>query len=488
MEVVLSYSAPEGSEEIVLEGDKLSFGRGSEADHRFPDDGLSRLHSTIYRDGGNVWVVDENSTNGTFVNGEKVPSSGTPLQDGDTIKIGNYTTLKVRFVEKQTAPISSSGHQTKSATVSASTESPRNLSTLIPIIAISAAIFIISISAVFIAIKVLNKDDSVIVKSNNVDVTPDDDSIENTDDNSVTKTPTPTVTPQSGNPTETTPANSGSSTTPTTSPEVGPSPTPNIKLPGGKKYLEMSETERRNYIAVKAQKVASLIGNRSSEEIPSLAIDRIKGFLDAYAKRANIGKLAGCKFGDNLQATYERASKNAPFIIRAFIQEGIDPQIGMYLAMIESEHCVCLQSPTGPLGMFQFTKATGETYGLKTISGASPANPDERCEPEPAARAAAKYMKFLAGRYGTGPSSFPLAIGSYNSGEGGLSKNLMIALESDKGLPRDFWSLVANGEKLSKQFQSENFKYVPKFFAAAIVGENPSDFGLNLEPLSTYIK
>jgi len=39
---------------------------------------------------------------------------------------------------------------------------------------------------------------------------------------------------------------------------------------------------------------------------------------------------------------------------------------------------------------------------------------------------------------------------------------------------------------LSKQFQSENFKYVPKFFAAAIIGENPQDFGLKLQPLSTY--
>jgi hypothetical protein len=95
-------------------------------------------------------------------------------------------------------------------------------------------------------------------------------------------------------------------------------------------------------------------------------------------------------------------------------------------------------------------------------------------------------MKALTGRYGTGPASVPLAIGSYNSGEGGLSQNLQKALDSDQGLPRDFWTLISNGERLSKQFQSENFKYVPKFFAAAIIGENPQDFGLNLQPISTY--
>jgi Transglycosylase SLT domain len=138
--------------------------------------------------------------------------------------------------------------------------------------------------------------------------------------------------------------------------------------------------------------------------------------------------------------------------------------------------------------MFQFTKATGEAYGLKVVKGATPLHPDERCEPEPSARAAAKYMKFLQGRYGTDPSSVPLAIGSYNSGEGGLSSNLKAALDSNQALPRDFWSLIANGEKLSKQFQSENFKYVPKFFAAATIGENPTDFGINLQPLSTYTK
>jgi hypothetical protein len=95
-------------------------------------------------------------------------------------------------------------------------------------------------------------------------------------------------------------------------------------------------------------------------------------------------------------------------------------------------------------------------------------------------------MKALTGRYGTGPASVPLAIGSYNSGEGGLSSNLVKALESNTGLPRDFWTLISKGEILSKQFQSENFKYVPKFFAAAIIGENPQDFGLKLQPLSTY--
>jgi hypothetical protein len=289
-------------------------------------------------------------------------------------------------------------------------------------------------------------------------------------------------------PTPTPSTNSTTTETPLPNNDTKPQQTGYI-MPAGKKYLDLSDSEKRAYLADRAKKMAQIIGNDSSDEVPAAALDKIKGFTDGYAKRANVGKKGGtCGFADNIKATYERASKNAPFIVKAFNEKGTDPRLGLYLAMIESEHCVCLQSPTGPLGMFQFTQATGRAHGLDTKPGASPSNPDERCQPEPSARAAASYMKALLGRYGTGPASVPLAIGSYNSGEGGLSTNVVKALESDSGLPRDFWTLIANGEKLSKQFQAENFKYVPKFFAAAIIGEYPQDFGLKLQPLSTYSK
>src|SRR5207244_7699545 len=97
IEVILTYPTPEGLQEIKIEGEKTSFGRGSEAEHRFADNGLSRLNSMIYCDGDRVWIVDENSTNGTFVNGERAAPAGTPLKSGDVVKIGNSTKLTVRF-------------------------------------------------------------------------------------------------------------------------------------------------------------------------------------------------------------------------------------------------------------------------------------------------------------------------------------------------------------------------------------------------------
>lgn len=483
LEVTFTYPTPEGSREIQINGERTSFGRGSEAEHRFADDGLSRLHATIYRESDRVWIVDENSSNGTFVNGQRVGGSGTALKHGDEIRIGHQTRLNVRFTETIEAPPIFLGSP---ATQVAASEPPTAGSTfsILPIALIAGALFVVSLGVVFIGYTVLGGSRPDVVRNNDTDPQdPEDDRPVKDPD----KTPTPK--PEGGTPVSSTPGNSSQTNVDT---PIGSDTPPAADILKGRKYLQLSDSEKKTYLSEKAIRIAQIIGNNSSEAIPPAALDKIKGFTEGFAKRISSGGTNGCPsrrpWGDNLQATYERASKNAPFIIKAFNEKGVDPRIGLYLAMIESEHCVCLQSSTGPLGMFQFTKATGELHGLKTVKGATPENPDERCEPAPAARAAASYMKALTGRYGTGPSSVPLAIGSYNSGEGGLSSNLVKALESNSGLPRDFWTLIANGEKLSAQFQSENFKYVPKFFAAAIIGENPQDFGLKLQPLSTYSK
>ena len=469
IEVTLTYPTPEGSQTITIDRERTSFGRGSDADHRLADDGLSRLNCTIYRDGDKVWIVDENSTNGTFVNGEQTAPAGTPLRGGDRIKIGNNTTLTVQISNiSETIPVAPAVLPAPSPS-----GTPFNI---IPVAIIAGAIFVITLSVVLIALGVLGGGSAEVAA--NYDTAPRDD-----EDPRPSKTPNADKSPVTN---ATTPDNSNAADLP-----LNTNSAPVINLPVGKKYADMSDSERRQYLENRAMRIAQVIGNNSSEQIPAGAIDKIKAFADAYASRIKVKALGGCRFGDNLQVTYERASKNAPFVVRAFNEKGIDPRIGLYLAMIESEHCVCLQSPTGPLGMFQFTFATAKLHFTPSegvVKGSSPTNPDDRCKPEPSARAAASYMKALTGRYGTGPASIPLAIGSYNSGEGGLSSNLQKALDSNTGLPRDFWTLIANGDKLSKQFQAENFKYVPKFFAAAIVGENPQDFGLSLLPISTYTK
>ncbi len=475
IEVKLTYSTPEGPQSLTVDGEKLSFGRGSEADHRIADDGLSRLHAIVYRDGPRVWVVDQNSTNGTFVNDARVAAAGTPIRSGDRVKIGNHTVLTVQITDLSAKPAAVAASPAPT-TPAATDGQPTNM---LPVIVIAAAIFVISISAVVIGYAVLSGGGGgEVVVDRNVGDDPDEDGPRRTPKPKNSNLPADTPTPSN--------ANTNSSDLP-----INSNANTEVVVASGKKYLEMSETEKRQYVEAKAMRIAQYIGNNTSEKIPPNALDAIKTWLDGYARRITNKPVGGplCKPGGSLQATYERARKNAPFIIRAFNEKGVDPRVGLYLAMIESEHCNCLSSGTGALGMFQFIASTAQMHYVPSDGvrkGASPSSPDIRCEPEPSAKASASYMKALLGRFGTGPASVPLAIGSYNSGEGGLSSNLEKALASNSGLPRDFWTLIANGEKLSKQFQSENFKYVPKFFGAAIVGENPQDFGLTLQPISSY--
>ena len=77
--------------ELPLDGELL-IGRSAGEDGRLSDDPeLSRRHALVSRDhDGHVLIEDLGSSNGTFVNGERV-SGRQPLFPGDTVKIGQTT-------------------------------------------------------------------------------------------------------------------------------------------------------------------------------------------------------------------------------------------------------------------------------------------------------------------------------------------------------------------------------------------------------------
>jgi len=95
-EVVLLVKTKDEEFEVVLER-SMTVGRSPDAALYIKDDGLSRINSNIFFDGEKVWVTDEGSTNGTFVNGQEVSRRGFHLKDGDKIKVGNHTTIEVIF-------------------------------------------------------------------------------------------------------------------------------------------------------------------------------------------------------------------------------------------------------------------------------------------------------------------------------------------------------------------------------------------------------
>ncbi|MGX5656956.1 FhaA domain-containing protein [Geodermatophilus nigrescens] len=62
-------------------------GRGTDADIRLPDTGVSRKHVDVVLDEGTAFAEDLGSTNGTLVNGRRI--SRQALADGDVIRIGH---------------------------------------------------------------------------------------------------------------------------------------------------------------------------------------------------------------------------------------------------------------------------------------------------------------------------------------------------------------------------------------------------------------
>jgi len=80
----------------------LVVGRGTEADVRINDPGVSRRHAEFTVTGGgdrgvSIEVHDLGSTNGMLVDGHRITHTG--LHDGSQVKIGN-TTMTVRVVEE----------------------------------------------------------------------------------------------------------------------------------------------------------------------------------------------------------------------------------------------------------------------------------------------------------------------------------------------------------------------------------------------------
>ncbi|HSK02500.1 MAG TPA: GGDEF domain-containing protein [Kofleriaceae bacterium] len=68
-------------------------GRSSSSHLRIDEEGVSRSHARIRREGSSIAVDDLGSRNGTFVNGERV-TGPRPLDEGDKIQIGPLTMLR----------------------------------------------------------------------------------------------------------------------------------------------------------------------------------------------------------------------------------------------------------------------------------------------------------------------------------------------------------------------------------------------------------
>lgn len=76
-----------GDREHAITGIVTRIGRSLTADLELEDIAISRRHALIVVDGPDVFLLDEGSRNGTWLNGERVDRAR--LRNGDTIVLGD---------------------------------------------------------------------------------------------------------------------------------------------------------------------------------------------------------------------------------------------------------------------------------------------------------------------------------------------------------------------------------------------------------------
>lgn len=257
---------------------------------------------------------------------------------------------------------------------------------------------------------------------------------------------------------------------------VAPSPIAAIAIGGtgatvadAKLYTAMNETEQLAFVREQEQRVSAMMGDRPAK-LSDEAVRAIKTLVDRYVARDGTGP------GQvKLTTLYGRAAPFIPLITSSFAARKVPVIIGIYLPMIESAYQPCVESSLGSRGLFQFLPSTAKNYGVSF---------EEMCNPERMTPAAAAYIADLMAELGDDAESMTLVLLSYNRGSTSVRDTLRELRDTDD-YDRNFWTLLAHRDKLDESFRRESAYYVPNFFAAAIIGENPERFGLQTPALST---
>lgn len=115
--ILVVERGPVPSTQIPLQEEQLTIGRSAGNDIVLADPEVSRRHLRVVRRVDGFAIEDIGSTNGTFVNGQRI-SHLTLLQDGDTIDLGD--TVRLRFmtlgVEEGFTPVDMSERPTQMVT------------------------------------------------------------------------------------------------------------------------------------------------------------------------------------------------------------------------------------------------------------------------------------------------------------------------------------------------------------------------------------
>jgi hypothetical protein len=95
--LIATAPAPLLGQAFTIDAPETTLGRRETNDIEIPDEGVSREHAAIRREGNAFLVRDLGSTGGTMVNNEPVPDERA-LRDGDRLMLGFAAAFEVKIV------------------------------------------------------------------------------------------------------------------------------------------------------------------------------------------------------------------------------------------------------------------------------------------------------------------------------------------------------------------------------------------------------
>lgn len=239
---------------------------------------------------------------------------------------------------------------------------------------------------------------------------------------------------------------------------------------------ELSEEEQVIF------KVARIF-NESHREMPAQFVRAVREQIRVWQTVGRRTFISGIKHAEEEGYT--------PLIVRTMQKYDLPPEF-FYLALQESN---LRRDAVGPWtryghakGMWQFIPETATAYGLDIGPRADEGTYDEldeRHDVPKATDAAARYLRDIYGHLAQ--ASGLLAMASYNWGEHRVVGKLDALLEDipDDPRARSYWRFYT---VYSDRMPQQTKDYVIKIFAAAVIGDNPRLFGFDFDdPLQQYM-
>ncbi len=95
--VIVRMDAASVGKVMTLDGNEYRLGRHPSCQVVLNDDGVSRRHARIAKDGGSYVLEDMGSANGTFIAGKRIDRQ--PLRDGDVFQLGPNVMYRYTFTD-----------------------------------------------------------------------------------------------------------------------------------------------------------------------------------------------------------------------------------------------------------------------------------------------------------------------------------------------------------------------------------------------------